>query len=295
MSTSAACDPGRAARRLLGAALALILGGGAAAATPLPATPGAMCRAAVQAAEREAGVPPQLLAAIALVESARVDPGTGSVTPWPWTINAEGAGQHFDSQRDAVTAVRDLLSRGVKVIDVGCMQVNLHHHPDAFRTLEDAFDPVANARYAARFLRRLQAASGDWVTAAGHYHSGSADRAEAYRLKVLAAWPAGGGPALAERRRLVVPPPPDPAMVQREALALAWQGLRPTEPAAAAPPAQPVAAPPPRTRRAPEVPPAVVEREAIAAAWGQSQTGLRPMALPVLHPAPATLAPLLHR
>ncbi|WP_159993421.1 lytic transglycosylase domain-containing protein [Roseomonas sp. 18066] len=279
---SAGCEPGRAARRYLGAAFALTLAGGTAlaggaAATPLPASPGALCRAAVQAAEREARLPPQLLAAIALVESGRPDPGSGSAGPWPWTINAEGGGQYFDNRQDAVTAVRDLLARGVRLIDVGCLQVNLHHHPTAFASLEDAFDPLANARYAAGFLRRLQAASGDWVTAAGLYHSGTAERAEAYRLRVLANWPAGGGPALAQRRRLLPPSGPapiDPAQARRDALAMAWQGLRAAPPAALPPAALPPAALsiaaslPARGRRAPDIPAGLREREAMAAAWG---------------------------
>jgi soluble lytic murein transglycosylase-like protein len=33
------------------------------------------------------------------------------------------------------------------------------------------FDPVANADYAARFLRDLHAETGDWIEAAGLYHS----------------------------------------------------------------------------------------------------------------------------
>ncbi|ONG58955.1 hypothetical protein BKE38_01155 [Pseudoroseomonas deserti] len=272
MSTSAACKQAQAARRVLGTAVvALALHGGAAAATPLP-SPGALCKAAVQAAEREAGLPPQLLAAIAQVESARPDPRSGAVAPWPWTINAEGAGQYFDNQQAAVAAARDLQSRGVRLIDVGCLQVNLHHHPTAFASLETAFDPLANARYAAAFLRRLQAASGDWVTAAGLYHSGTAERAEAYRLRVLAAWPAGGGPALAQRRRALPLPPLDPMAAQREALAQAWQGLRP----APAPPGRSAVATPPG--------------EAMAAAWGSSQAGLRPAL--ALQPA---ATPLLRR
>ena len=40
-------------------------------------------------------------------------------------------------------------AQGARSIDVGCMQVNLLHHADAFASLEQAFDPVANARYAA--------------------------------------------------------------------------------------------------------------------------------------------------
>jgi hypothetical protein len=165
-----------------------------------PLDPGAQCRHAIQAAEELHRLPPGLLGAIARVESGRADPRTGALTPWPWTINAEGQGRYFDSKDEAVAAVQATQARGTQVIDVGCMQVNLHHHPKAFDTLEQALDPATNARYAGLFLKRLYAANGgDWEQAAAHYHSATPERGEAYRQKVLAAWH-GGGTRLAGMR-----------------------------------------------------------------------------------------------
>jgi hypothetical protein len=54
--------------------------------------------------------------------------------------------------------------------------------------LEQAFDPLTNARYAARFLTELNGGRADWRQAAGHYHSQTPERAGPYRGKVLAAW-----------------------------------------------------------------------------------------------------------
>ena len=161
---------------------------------PLPVTAqenaeaGQLCRAAVAVAEREAGLPPALLAAIARVESGRRDAASGTVTPWPWTINAEGRGSFFPTKAAAIAAVRELQAQGVRSIDVGCMQVNLNHHPNAFATLEAAFEPLTNARYAARFLGELQASRNDWMAAAGAYHSQTPERAEPYRGMVAQAW-----------------------------------------------------------------------------------------------------------
>lgn len=152
------------------------------------ADPTQLCRAAIAVAERERGIPGGLLQAIGRVESGRRDPATGQVAPWPWTINAEGRGMFFPSREAAIAEVRQLQARGVRLIDIGCMQVNLHHHPDAFASLEDAFDPLSNARYAARFLAELRDASGDWARSAGHYHSQTPERAEPYRARVFAAW-----------------------------------------------------------------------------------------------------------
>ena len=183
-------------------------------ATPLPSAMPIqdqdLCQAAIRSVLPSTDLPPALLGAIGKVESGRSDPLDGSVKPWPWTINAEGQGTLFSRREDAVAAVLSLQARGVASIDVGCMQVNLAYHPNAFATLDDAFDPVTNVRYAARFLRQLFAQTGDWDSAAAAYHSRTPDIAAPYRLKVLAAMGNGArAPALA------------PAPVHNH-LALAW-------------------------------------------------------------------------
>jgi len=167
----------------------LLWNGLAQAQPPQPgADPTLQCRAAIARAEQEAQIPAGLLQAIGRVESGRRNPETGTVGPWPWTINAEGRGRYFPDRSAAIAAVRELQGRGVRIIDVGCMQVNLHHHPRAFASLEEAFEPVSNARYAAQFLTQLHAARSDWMTAAGHYHSHTPVLAEAYRARVQTAW-----------------------------------------------------------------------------------------------------------
>jgi hypothetical protein len=157
-------------------------------AAPALAEPGRLCRGAIQAAEREARLPPQLLMAIARVESGRRDPTTGSFHPWPWTINAEGRGYFFASKPEAIAAVQALWAQGVRSIDVGCMQINLRHHPTAFANLDQAFDPLTNARYAARFLNDLNSTRNDWTRAASAYHSATPEFADPYRQRVMAAW-----------------------------------------------------------------------------------------------------------
>ena len=103
-------------------------------------------------------MPAHLLAAISRVESGRRDPATGAVHPWPWSVNAEGQGASYDTKAEAVAAVRAMQANGVRSIDVGCGQINLMYHPDAFPSLELAFDPQANAAYAAKFLKELSRA-----------------------------------------------------------------------------------------------------------------------------------------
>ena len=170
-----------------GGLLAVLAGGPAAA--DKPKWDGALCQSAIQAAEAAAGLPPRLLASIGAVESGRLDPGTGRVTPWPWTINVGGAGSYFATKAEAVAAVERARAAGQRSIDVGCMQVNLLHHPAAFASLNHAFDPQANAAYAAGFLRRLQGQTGTWPAAAAAYHSQTPGVADGYARRVMAAWP----------------------------------------------------------------------------------------------------------
>ena len=106
--------------------LMVLVGAASAVATPAPGTaaPGELCRPAIRAAERAYGIPFALLAALGRVESGRRDPETGTFGPWPWTINAEGRGQFFPTKAEAIAEVRRLQARGVRSIDVGCMQIN---------------------------------------------------------------------------------------------------------------------------------------------------------------------------
>ncbi|UFN51285.1 lytic transglycosylase domain-containing protein [Roseomonas sp. OT10] len=156
-----------------------------------------LCRRTIAALEPGSGVPPGLLGAIGLVESGRQDPATGRPEPWPWSYNASGTGHAAPTKAAAVAAVAALAAAGTRSVDVGCMQVNLLHHPDAFPGLEQAFDPVANIRYAIRFLLQLRARSQDWGEAIGRYHSGEAERGADYSRRVAlaqlgVAWNRGG-------------------------------------------------------------------------------------------------------
>ena len=91
----------------------------------------------------------------------------------------------FDTKAEAVAWSRGAARRGVRSLDTGCMQVNLQTHPDAFASLDAAFDPATNADYAARYLRDLYAeANGDWNVAVGLYHSHTPDLAAEYRDRV---------------------------------------------------------------------------------------------------------------
>ena len=138
--------------------------------------------------EKSEGLPPYILTAISKVESGRWSDDAAEMVAWPWTVRAEGHGQYLPNKQAAIREVERLRAKGIESIDVGCMQVNLLHHPRAFKDLEAAFDPAANIAYAAGFLSRLQASLHSWPKAIGRYHSSSIEFSGSYRFKVLRAW-----------------------------------------------------------------------------------------------------------
>lgn len=146
------------------------------------------CLTAIVRVSHESGLPFSLLMAIGQVESGRRDKVSRRILPWPWTINAAGGGHFYATKQAAVAAVHRLRGKGVAPIDVGCMQIDLHHHPHAFASLNEAFDPVANVRYGAAFLKRLHKAAGVWPLAIADYHSQTPSIGAAYAVRVLTAW-----------------------------------------------------------------------------------------------------------
>lgn len=168
-------------------------------------SPFGLCDAAIARAQRARDLPDGLLPALARVESGRPD-AAGATRPWPWTIDVDGQGHFFATKAEAVAAVRALQDLGIQSIDVGCLQINLMYHPNAFASIEQAFDPTANAAYAARFLVALHARDDDWTHAVASYHSETPSLGAAYRAKVMAIWKRGGlatplETALADPRR----------------------------------------------------------------------------------------------
>jgi soluble lytic murein transglycosylase-like protein len=164
---------------------ALLMGAGPALAD---VPDGTACAVAGRAAELADALPANMLLSIGMVESGRADPLTGHAAPWPWTVNVDGNGQYFASEQDAEAFVRLAQTSGARDIDVGCFQISLEHHPDAFASLPDAFDPTRNAAYAALYLTRLKAQTGSWNAAIADYHSAVPDLGLPYQRQVLAAW-----------------------------------------------------------------------------------------------------------
>jgi len=165
-------------------------------------SPGQACLQAAQRTTRRAGLPSGMLRAIGLVETGHADPVTGALTPWPYAVDVDGAGRWFNRADSAIAYVHQAQADGAHYIDVGCFQIDLADHPNAFSSLQAAFSPADNARYAAHFLNLLHGEFGSWPAAIAAYHAGTPALGVPYAQRVLAAWGGGGtdqGPPVTTR------------------------------------------------------------------------------------------------
>ncbi len=156
------------------------------------------CTQAAAVAEADTGIPAGLLQAIGVIESGRTD-AAGVRAPWPFAIQSGGIGRYPSSADDAVATVRALQTANVQSIDIGCFQINLFHHPDAFPDLASGFDPLTNARVAAYFLVSLRKEFGAWEPAVAAYHSRVETLGAPYRDMILASWHGMPAPMLASK------------------------------------------------------------------------------------------------
>ena len=124
------------------------------------------CEREIHLAAARYGIPEGILYSVGLTETGR----KGSLQPN--ALNIEGKALFPDDTAGGLRAVLDAKSRGIKLIDIGCMQINQHFHGEHFPSLEAMFDPHRNVDYAARFLLQLHKRHDTWTMAVARYHAG---------------------------------------------------------------------------------------------------------------------------
>jgi soluble lytic murein transglycosylase-like protein len=112
------------------------------------------------------GIPLGILYAVGLTETGR----RGEL--YPYALAAEGQTVFAKNADDAMANFEAMRHRGVKLIDVGCMQINQYYHGDKFASVRAMFNPAQNVDYAARFLKELKAREGSWTMAVARYNAG---------------------------------------------------------------------------------------------------------------------------
>jgi soluble lytic murein transglycosylase-like protein len=117
-------------------------------------------------AARKHSVPLGVLYAVGLSETGR----KGVLNPY--ALNIDGATALAPDLRQAVARFHAARSKGAKLVDLGCMQINHRYHGEKFPGVEAMFDPARNVDYAARFLKELRAREGNWTMAVARYNAG---------------------------------------------------------------------------------------------------------------------------
>lgn len=137
--------------------------------------------------ERTYAIPKDLLQSIALVETGTQYRSSYNRVPWPWTVNRNGTSHYFENKSSAKKFLRRCIRRGETNLDVGCMQINLKHHPKAFPSLSSALDPRCNVKYAAVLLSQHYKKTHSWQEAVKRYHSSNKALGKKYYSKVQVA------------------------------------------------------------------------------------------------------------
>jgi hypothetical protein len=128
--------------------------------------------------ERTYEIPEHLMQAIAMVESQKS----------PYAIFAGGSSTFLKRRSDAIAHVEKMRKKGVQIINVGCMQIDLQTHLRNIGSIEKALTPYYNIQFAAKLLRKLYKQHGSWEKAVRYYHSSSSTYNIAYKNKVFARW-----------------------------------------------------------------------------------------------------------
>ncbi len=150
-------------RRFVDLLLAIVLM--LAAIAPREAAAGP-CEREIRKAAGRHHVPLGVLYAVGLTETGR-----GGLLQ-PNALNIEGTPYFARTPQDAIRRFRKARGQNLRLIDIGCMQINYHYHHHAFRSVAHMLDPAANVDYAARFLKRLRKREGSWTMAVARYHAG---------------------------------------------------------------------------------------------------------------------------
>ena len=137
-----------------------------AAASDLRAEDARSCEREMARASQLHGIPLGILYAVGLTETGR----RGAL--YPYALGAEGQTVFAKNMADAMASFEAMRHRGVKLIDLGCMQINHYYHGDKFESVQAMFNPARNVDYAARFLKELKQREGSWTMAVARYNAG---------------------------------------------------------------------------------------------------------------------------
>jgi soluble lytic murein transglycosylase-like protein len=133
---------------------------------PAAAADSMACEREMVRAAQANDIPLNVLYAVGLTETGH----RGTLNPFD--MNVDGRAVTSASLAEALAKFQAERARGAQLIDIGCMQINHRWHAADFHSLNEMFDPAANVRYAANFLKELRAREGTWTLAVARYNAG---------------------------------------------------------------------------------------------------------------------------
>jgi hypothetical protein len=137
------------------------------------------CVEPVLKAEQAHEIPPGLLLAVSIVESAT------NGDPYPYAMNVRGRAIYAPNPDDGAKRLVDRRGRITAPAAVGCLQLSVQHHRVKFGSVREMLDPQANAEYGAGYLKRHFEELGSWSAAVQRYQGGSPSARRTYQCKVL--------------------------------------------------------------------------------------------------------------
>jgi len=134
-----------------------------------------ICERYLPAIAKSENVPLGVLYAVGLTETGV----RGSLHPY--ALNVEGKTIITNTAAEALNEYMKAKRQGKVLIDLGCMQVNVHYHGSNFGSPGEMLEPQKNIIYAARFLKTLHQSEGSWAAAVASYHASPRKPQEQHR------------------------------------------------------------------------------------------------------------------
>jgi hypothetical protein len=141
-------------------------------------------------AARYAGIDVATLYGMAVQESGMrwLD---GTFRPWPWTLNVnvgkngiKSGARRYQSRAAAEKDLMYLITKGIRNIDVGIMQINLYWHGDKVKFDAQLLDPTTNISVAARYLKELNTKNNISKTVGDYHAPSNPERGKDYAVHV---------------------------------------------------------------------------------------------------------------
>jgi soluble lytic murein transglycosylase-like protein len=182
-----------------------------------------LCEREMTRAAHKYQVPLGILFAVGLTETG-IDGNLHA-----YALNLEGNTVYSLNKEQAIERFNAARTAGLKLIDVGCMQLNHYFHGERFSSVAGMLDPHLNVDYAARFLRELKEREGSWTLAVARYNAGKNNNPaqKRYVCRVLerlvksgfGAWTAKSSAFCEDELRRVNNPPAKPPTPRENSLA----------------------------------------------------------------------------